>query len=276
MERIDHPRNTKMKQTKLILSLLGIFFLISIGIYIFIPMESFTSTVLTDILPILAASFAVIAGFYAYKIYGWKSVQGKIWLLLTLGIFFWFLGEFTWFVYEIMLRIPNPFPSLADAAWLLGYPIIFLSLILLWRSTGIIPAKKIIFIFIATALAAVVSSYFLLGPIATDIEISHTERFLDLAYPIGDLIIIFGALIVPFVFGKGILSRSWFIISLGFLASAVADTLFSYLTWNEIYFTAGNIFISTITDSLWILGYLIIAFGFYYQRYQLKSEIAQT
>jgi len=261
-----------MKQLNLFAGILGVFFLAAAAIHVFAPAGTFAFTAWTDLLPVTAALIAVIAGFYTYSIHGWKSTQGKVWLTLTAGIFCWFLGELIWFVYEVVLKISVPFPSLADAAWLIGYPLIFASLILLWRTTGSrLSNRQILFIFIATLLAALASGYVLLGPIAASTQISSTEKFLDLAYPVGDLMIIFGALVVPFVFGRGILSRSWSIIALGFFASAIADTLFSYLTWHGIFFTAGNIFISAAANLLWILGYLVIAFGFYHQRWLLEG-----
>ncbi|HEY7109701.1 MAG TPA: hypothetical protein VH415_09755 [Nitrososphaeraceae archaeon] len=45
---------------------------------------------------------------------------------LTIGLVLWTLAEFTWTYFQLILGIENPFPSEADAFWLLGYPFIIL------------------------------------------------------------------------------------------------------------------------------------------------------
>jgi hypothetical protein len=45
---------------------------------------------------------------------------------LTIGLVLWTLAEFTWTYFQLGLGIENPFPSEADAFWLLGYPFIIL------------------------------------------------------------------------------------------------------------------------------------------------------
>jgi hypothetical protein len=47
-----------------------------------------------------------------------------IWLSLTIALTLWTLAKLTWTYYQLGLRIENPFPSIADAFWLAGYPFI--------------------------------------------------------------------------------------------------------------------------------------------------------
>jgi hypothetical protein len=45
-------------------------------------------------------------------------------LSLTIALTLWTLAELTWSYYQLGLHIENPFPSVADAFWLAGYPFI--------------------------------------------------------------------------------------------------------------------------------------------------------
>ena len=45
-------------------------------------------------------------------------------LSLTMALTLWTLAELTWTYYQLGLNIENPFPSIADAFWLAGYPFI--------------------------------------------------------------------------------------------------------------------------------------------------------
>ncbi|MCS7105912.1 MAG: hypothetical protein NZ942_01165, partial [Candidatus Aenigmarchaeota archaeon] len=76
--------------------------------------------IISDFIQILLSFLAFSFGVYTYKFYGGKSLQGKSFLFLSLGIFFWFLGETTWGIYEIVLGIKSPRASLADFLWLAG------------------------------------------------------------------------------------------------------------------------------------------------------------
>ena len=42
-------------------------------------------------------------------------------MLLMLGLVFWFSAEMVFSYYQLYLKIDNPFPSIADIIWLIGY-----------------------------------------------------------------------------------------------------------------------------------------------------------
>jgi hypothetical protein len=43
-------------------------------------------------------------------------------LSLTIGLVLWCIAELMWTYYQLVVGIANPFPSVADAFWLSGYP----------------------------------------------------------------------------------------------------------------------------------------------------------
>ena len=47
--------------------------------------------------------------------------MGKAYTFLGVGLALFLIAEIIWSYYEIALEIENPFPSIADALWLIGY-----------------------------------------------------------------------------------------------------------------------------------------------------------
>jgi len=69
---------------------------------------------------IIAPAVVTIQGYLLARKYG-KGKLAMFILYLTAGIFLWFLGELTWGIYELILSIEVPYPSIADIFYLLGY-----------------------------------------------------------------------------------------------------------------------------------------------------------
>ena len=67
-----------------------------------------------------AAAIATLSiGILAF-IYDWKSHQGKPWLFIAIGLLLWTFGELIWTL--LVYLGEQPVYSIADIAWILGYP----------------------------------------------------------------------------------------------------------------------------------------------------------
>ena len=66
---------------------------------------------------------AIAVGFSVLVIYRQKTdgLMGKAYTFLGVGLALFLIAEIIWSYYEIGLEIENPFPSIADALWLIGY-----------------------------------------------------------------------------------------------------------------------------------------------------------
>jgi hypothetical protein len=107
----------------------------------------------------------------------------------------------------------------------------------------------------------------LLVPIVTSPgEGEIIEKLLDIYYPLGDLLVVMGALLSMLALAGGELSLPWGAIALACLALAFSDSLYSYATWHDIYQPdSGPNFITALCDTTYIAGYVILAFGLYIQ-----------
>lgn len=195
-------------------------------------------------IPFLGALF----GFRNAKLWGgFKSAVGKSIIFLSSGTFTWSIGMLAWNYYIFIAKIEVPYPSLADAAFILSWPLWALGVIYLSKATGVkfalrsIQGKISAFLI---PLIAIVASYYMLIVVARGgvIELdpsSASKLFFDLFYPIGTAVILamaltFFALSLNFL--GGIYKTPIIILILGFLVNYLSDFTFSLTTTNETYF----------------------------------------
>lgn len=255
-----------MKKIYLIGCLLILLFLIDIFLHIYQPFGK-DFYIIGDSLVIIFSLIAFVSGLYVYKIHGFSSIQGKALIFITLGTFFWFLGEFTWGIYEIVLGIEAPVASIADAFWIIGYPLFLLGFYYVLKlALTSLYKKRLIVLAIIIALVASFMTY-LSMPTLTDIEMSFAEKASTAGYVIGDMLILVALMVVITYLIGSKFAKSWSIIFLAMLMVTIADIY--YMNFLEIYET-GN-----LIDILWDLDYILLAFGFFYHRETVK-EILTT
>jgi hypothetical protein len=220
-----------------------------------------------DLSIIVMAGFSAVLSLLLARSYGKREVLRTIWLLLGLGLGLWALGEAIWAYNELVVQSEELFPGPADIVWVLGYIPLFVAMYLRYKSLATVPERNrlIALIAIFAALVAVVS-YYLLYPILTDPESTPLEIFISVLYPVGDLVVALGAILIFLVLTGGALSRPWMMIAAGFFILSIADMIFTYADWQEIYATGESInLVSALADVPYYAGYVIIGFGVYLQ-----------
>lgn len=173
------------------------------------------------------------------------------WLFIAGGQFAFFVGDVLFDVFEHVLGY-TPFPSVADIFYLSGY---------LWLGVGILLLLRqrahrrqfgaLIDAAIVTLGVGVISWVFLIVPYAKDPTLTLTARFVSIAYPLGDLLLL--ALIVRLVLtpGRCLSDR---LLAWGVVANLVADVAYAYLVLVKATTatTAG-------LDMGWLCGYALLA-----------------
>ncbi len=253
--------------------IIAIIILLNVSLYIFKPFDRDVLLLVAHILPNLCALIAVISLYLTFNSLKILDETKAAWLLLLIGIFLYFLGEFTYAYYEIIAIIKIPYPSLADGFRLAGY--IFLSggliyLVVGFKRAGVPFGSWREFAGIGLLLGVIFCLFSLefFIPVITTEGISDWEKILDIAYPAGDLLLIFLTLIllrITALLGKGIFSKPWKYMVAGFIFMGAGDLFFIYYTWKDIYK------IGSYIDLFVYLGYLMIAMGALSQRKIIKS-----
>jgi two-component system cell cycle response regulator len=173
------------------------------------------------------------------------------WVVAGLGLASWTVGDLYWtFVVE---SDPNaPFPSVADAFYLVQYPAFYVSLLLLVRSRsrplagglwldGAIGALAVGSVVAALAVDSIIAATSGSGPaIAT-----------GLAYPIFDTILV-TLVIAVFGISGWRPGRAWMLLGTGFALSGLADVVYFFQS------TTGTYHEGTLLDILWPTASLLV------------------
>lgn len=262
--------------------LIGGFGLFSVAVYVVKPGSQYVLKVnpgsefvlkaFTDLIAVGAAAIAFAAVAYvSRRRRDIQAAAGWFWLAVGLGLYM--LGEAAWAFQEIVLKINNPFPSVADIFWLGAYPPLLLGLIIAWRQLDIgLQKKEVAAIWVAAVAAFAATAVWLFVPIIRTPDVPITEKVLDIAYPLADILLIVPALALAVAFGRSLLGRPWRLICVGLIFIGLADLSFAYLTWHRVYWMNVEAPANFI-DLLWVIGYLTIGVaGFYYDQILAGSQ----
>jgi len=190
---------------------------------------------------------------------GHKTVMGRSTLALGLGMIAWAGGMVIWNYYLFFTTVSVPYPSVADAIFVLSWPLWTYGILQLSKANGIKFAlrKMSKAIFLIPLLVILVSIYLLVfmarGGITYDNPI---KLFFDLFYPLGDIVILSVTASVYFALRKflgGIYKTPTLILLFGFALNYFSDFLFSYTTTKGTYFN-GHLADFLFTTTMFILS----------------------
>jgi diguanylate cyclase (GGDEF)-like protein/PAS domain S-box-containing protein len=179
------------------------------------------------------------------------------WALLFAGVALWMLGAVGWFVYEVVLGLSAPEPSVMDGASLLGYLFVAGGLLAMVRTAaghlshvrGAVEA-----LFIGCGFLLCIWSL-VIGPVFGSSYTATLAGVVDLAYPLLDALVLAGVFYVSLK-RRDDLPAGLIVLAGGIVAWAVTDALNWYLTE-----AGGGVPTVSLLDSGWFAGYLLIAFG---------------
>jgi diguanylate cyclase (GGDEF)-like protein/PAS domain S-box-containing protein len=191
----------------------------------------------------------------------------RAWMVVGAAFIAFWLGDVLWLYYENILG-SAPFPSWADAGYLSYYPLLLLGLLLFPmapRSGGRV-LKFWLDSMTVLLGAGMIIWYLLLRPIAAAEDSSAVLTTLSLAYPVGDLVLLFG--ITHLVFRQPLAqsNRALTILAGGILLFVAADVAFGYMSIQGIYETGDW------PDALWICGQLLMLVAAQYQWWSARKE----
>jgi diguanylate cyclase len=188
----------------------------------------------------------------------WRAIARRpgrwAWAAFAGGLTFFTAGSVLWTALVQHFN-PVPYPSIADFSFLADYPLAFLGIGLLVRET--LPnISKTIWVdgVIAAMGVAALEATLVIGPIIQ----SNTGNFgtvaTNIAYPIGDLVLV--SLVVGVFAVRGWRPGSlWWTLGAGLVIFAAADSI--YL----LRVTSGTFVPGTPLDSLWAIAAFVMALG---------------
>ena len=219
------------------------------------------------IFSIVGCLIAVVWLFAACK----RTIRSKktYWLLLSLGCLSYTFAEFIWMFYENILKVKVPFPGYPDLFYLLQILLFLIAFVYkLTKEKRKYQAARFLFdAAIIMTVAATFSWKFIISAIVTSpSEMSAFPLLVSLAYPIGDLALLFGAISIYFGTQKIFSNKEALFLISGLLIQIFADSSYMYLTSVNQY-SSGS-----LIDPLSILGILFV--GFTGRLYNEKTQNA--
>jgi diguanylate cyclase (GGDEF)-like protein len=193
-----------------------------------------------------SAVLAILAGILIHR-----PARPLPWLLLALGNLLFVVGDVLWTVLE-ELTGDIPYPSVADLAYLAGYPFLVVALLISvgLRIRGGDRAALLDGAILATS-ASVVGWLLLMEPAITSaVDLDPAGLAVSLAYPIVDLLIL--GVVLTFVATPGARSVSVILLVASFVSIFVADVVFALQVAEETYVDGGAL------DAFWLVAYALI------------------
>jgi diguanylate cyclase (GGDEF)-like protein len=174
------------------------------------------------------------------------------WMVLTAALAVWTAGNLYWTAFLYDLEEP-PFPSPADAGWLSFYPLAYLCLGLLVRtSLRRFHASMWLDGLVGAFTVAGLGTAYVLPVILAGAEGTRTTVLVNAAAPTGDLLLVCMVIGVLglYSFRPG---RAWLLLGAGFAIFGAADSIYLYRLAADAYAPG------TVLDSLWLVGASVMA-----------------
>jgi hypothetical protein len=214
-----------------------------------------------DVSTPLAALAACVLCFRACAVS--KGRMRTFWALLGCAMACWTLAEVIWGVYALILNREVPVPSWADVGYLSAIPLAVAALVV-HPATGGSRTRKARTVFdglvIATALLFL-SWTLVLGPLWRSTDLSTWAGVVALAYPFGDVVIVF--FIVLAIRGMtGAYRLALWCLLAALLVMAISDSTYTYMTEVASYASSR----AHLIDVGWVAAYLGIALAAFSSR----------
>jgi two-component system cell cycle response regulator len=174
------------------------------------------------------------------------------WLVIGVGLAIWAASDIYYTAALGDLESP-PFPSLADAGWLLFYPVTYVAILLLLRSR-VRRFRTSLWLdgLLGSLSAAALAAALVFQPIVDAGSGSAAAIATNLAYPVGDLLLL--AFVVAAIALTGWRpGRMWLLLGAGLLLSVIADS------WYLFVVAKGSYVEGKVLDTLWPASTLLIA-----------------
>jgi diguanylate cyclase (GGDEF)-like protein len=231
------------------------------------PGGSFVVRAIDDLGEAAAAGIAAVPCFRraagGYGRWRWS------WALLGAALASWSIGELIWSYYELISSKETPFPSLADAGFLL-FPLLALPGLLVRPSSAFAGRGRFRAVLDGTMVAAslfILSWSSSLGAVYRAGAQTDFGMIVGLGYPAGDLIMLMVAVLV----GSRSRVHAGLLLLVGGLGSmAIADSAFAYMT------AAGTYQTGAFSDVAWVAAFLMIGLSALYPNPEDRDAAPQV
>jgi signal transduction histidine kinase len=206
------------------------------------------------------ATYAVVPAA-AGLVLAWAAIRGRrpgwsAWALIGLGILGWGIGEIIWVYYSGWLDLEVPYPGWADVFYVGAYPLVFAGVLMLphvharkWERVRL----SLDTLAGTVAVSAITWTFYLRDAVYLDPEANLLENFINLAYPVGDLILLVGLLVLATRRSQYQFDGRLLMLALATLLTTFADIVYVFQIEAGTYVDGGRL------DAMWLAAYGLYA-----------------
>jgi signal transduction histidine kinase/ActR/RegA family two-component response regulator len=149
-----------------------------------------------------------------------------VWFAFALSLYL--AGDLIFYFHLLVLQSPRPFPSVADAFYLLDLPIFIASFLLFIRRQN--PGRDVASLIdgaIVAIACGLLTWLYVIEPAIVSSTAPRLDRVIGMAYPVLDLLLV--TMAVRLVLLRGSRPVAHLLLAAGVVALATADTLYNFL-----------------------------------------------
>ncbi len=182
--------------------------------------------------------------------------------LVGLGILCWALGDAILAIYAQVLQQPAPAPSVADLAYLSGYPILLCGFLLLPRRplSRVVRTRILLDGLMLLTAGVTFSWYFILGPTLLQGASNALALIVNVGYPCADLVLLCCLSLMLVRTHEPWQRTGGLILALGIGLTLTVDSVSEYQALQGTYASGGPL------DAVWPMSYLIVGLGMWLLR----------
>jgi len=174
------------------------------------------------------------------------------WYLLAAGQVAFLIGDLLWDYYDRVLHT-DPFPSLADASYLAGYPLLAAAVLVFLRRRSLTSdLGSLIDAGIISVGVGVIGWVYVITPYVKDPSLDVLDKLISCGYPVGDLLLL--CLAVRLLLVPGERPRAHQLLAGSLVVLLVTDIVYAYTILVE-----AEVADSPVLDAGWLLSYLLLA-----------------
>jgi signal transduction histidine kinase len=218
---------------------------LAIGVYFLLPAHGDVQSVFY-----VVVGFAAVVAIYVGSLRNLPRGARLPWQLFAVGLLGQVAGDAIFAIYEVSLNREPPSPSIADAFYLAGYPLLALGVLLILRQLGGQTSRAAILdTLVIFSGVALVQWIFFVDPYNHMAFHSEFSRLVAMAYPAVDvlLLVAFAQLLV----GPGGRTRAYRLLLVSIALWVVADEIYGL---NVDSYQGGS-----WIDGLWLGSYVVWA-----------------
>jgi hypothetical protein len=229
---LSHPSQTLPRNQKRVFTLVLLAFIVSVNIPVIFNL-TVSRAFAIDVTAILTSGAAILAsGITTITYYFRKRGRGG-YFWSSIGLTFWFAAEVIWVYNRQIVGNDLPYPSVADAAWIIGYGFFALHLYRIMRNLGkSYPIEKSLVVLVSFAVSLSLAYILNLTFGVADIlgfRDDTLSPIVSLSYPLLDGILLVPSIVILWSLRKGDPTAfNWLLLSLAFILLTIGDIGFGY------------------------------------------------